>query len=688
MKKLVYPVVFIFSLVCLVYAEEPITKLEEVVVTATTTEVPVERLPVNVQVITREEIEQSTATNLGDLLAEKLAGHIHKYPGLLTSVGIRGFRTDTHGTDIKGRVLVLVDGHRAGTGNVAEIPLDNVERIEIVRGPASVIYGSAAMGGVINIITRKGKGKPTVFAGIEYGSWDYNRQYAGSYGQVGKFNYSFSISKEQRNDYKAADDITREKVVSWRPFKAERDRGKEIDNTDFHSWMGSFRIGLEPIRGHEISVVGQFTEFWRVGSPGSNYSFDKDDYKDIRRKYISVAYDAKWNKRVSTHLSYYYVQDSNEWHDPSEAWGFYETKTITNTQGIRARVIISPFSILRITAGFDWDGIRVKNAKYPSDKNIPYTPNSAYDNYAGYLQAELTWSRLYILAGMRYDYWEEELRPTQNMALKSDEEDYDHVTWRVGASYKFLDWLKVRAAVGTAFRTPTADELSGYFERGWWGKIVGNPGLDPETSVTYEIGLDIIKNSLKSGIGYFYTRYDDRIAGGFPACVDGDCTWTTYKNVDGAVIEGVEFYASYDFGELFKLPFVIEPYINGIKYIEYEIKDNDFAKELGTDDMPYISHWNVTGGLNIGVPEKIMGVFSFFYVGRQKVQEWNYFKPDYRMAKEKGGFTVFNAKVTWYPCKYAKLFVGIENIFNKQYSFVDYYPMPGRTWKVGLEVKF
>ncbi len=656
----------LFSLAVSAGAQERVKRLKEVVVTATAVETPVTRLPVNVQVITREEIEQSHANNLGELLEEKLAGHIHKYPGLLTSVGIRGFRTDAHGTDIKGRVLILVDGHRAGTGNVAEIPLEDVERIEIVRGPASVIYGSAAMGGVINVITRRGKGKPTFSEGVELGSWNYNKQWFSSQGEVGRFNYSLSVSKSHRNDYETGD-------------------GDEIDNTDYHDWKGGFRLGFSPLKEHEISIVGQFTEFWRVGNPGPTYSPDKDNYKDVRRKYISLAYDARWNRWLSTHVSYYYVQDSNEWHDPSMTWGYKKTKTITNTQGIRLRGVLSSKSFLRITLGADWDGIRTKNAKYP--KGTPYSPNAAYDNYAGYLQGELTLGRFYILAGIRYDYWEEELRPTQQMVLKTSEEDYDHVTWRIGASYMPFDWLKLRAAVGTAFRTPTADELSGYFVRSW-GKIIGNPSLDPEKSTTYEAGIDVSKGSLKAGIDIFHTDYDDRIAGGFSTCVNGDCTWTTYKNVDGATLEGVEFYASYDIGELFELPFVIRPHINGITYLKRRIDDDRYKKELEDETVPYISKWNITGGIDIGLPEKLMANVAFFYVGRQKVQEWNWKSSHYRKAVSKGGFTVFNAGITWKPCKHAKLFVKIDNLFDKDYSFVKYYPMPGRTWRFGLEVSF
>ncbi|OQY11323.1 MAG: TonB-dependent receptor, partial [Desulfobacteraceae bacterium 4572_19] len=158
----------------LLFAEQQkpefVTNIDEVVVTAGRVDEKKWNVPVNITVITTEDIAQSTGRNIGDLLAEDGTGHIHKYPGGLTSVGIRGFRTDSHGNDLLGHVLVLVNGRRAATGNVAKIPLENVERVEIIRGPAATQYGSAAMGGVINIITLQGKDKPSVFLDQAFGS--------------------------------------------------------------------------------------------------------------------------------------------------------------------------------------------------------------------------------------------------------------------------------------------------------------------------------------------------------------------------------------------------------------------------------------------------------------------------------------------------------------------------------------
>ncbi len=134
-----------------VFAEEtaPSYMTQEVVVTSSRFEELKRDMTSNITIISKEEIEQSSAKDLGELIAEQSIGQVQKYPGTLTAVGIRGFRTETHGNDLMGKVLVLLNGRRAGTGNLSKISIGEVERVEIVRGPAAVQYGSAAIGGLL-----------------------------------------------------------------------------------------------------------------------------------------------------------------------------------------------------------------------------------------------------------------------------------------------------------------------------------------------------------------------------------------------------------------------------------------------------------------------------------------------------------------------------------------------------------
>nr|MBL0700161.1 TonB-dependent receptor plug domain-containing protein [Desulfobacterales bacterium] len=105
--------------------EEPVSTLDEMVVTASRVPEKKRDLTTNVTVIDENDIKLSAAKDLGDLLSEKAGVYIRKYPGNMTSIGLRGFRTETHGNDLKGNVLILLNGRRAGTGNAAKIMTKN-----------------------------------------------------------------------------------------------------------------------------------------------------------------------------------------------------------------------------------------------------------------------------------------------------------------------------------------------------------------------------------------------------------------------------------------------------------------------------------------------------------------------------------------------------------------------------------
>ncbi len=239
--------------------------LEEMVVTATLLPTPTKEVPVPVQVISRKEIEESRANDLSELLTEYLPEPMQKYPGALSSVSIRGFRTNTTGSDIKGHVLVLIDGHRAGTGNVAVLPLENVERIEIVRGPGSVIYGSAAMGGVVNLITRKGKGTPSVNGGVEGGSWNYIKGYGGASGGLfnDKVGFSFTGRTIRQDSY-------------------DMGGGTKVPNTGYNDEAYSLSLLATPHPDHTFSAVGNYYRGFDIGTPDPTYlPTDDTDNKGI-----------------------------------------------------------------------------------------------------------------------------------------------------------------------------------------------------------------------------------------------------------------------------------------------------------------------------------------------------------------------------------------------------------------------
>lgn len=489
-------------------------QMDEVVVTATLLPTSAQKLPVRVQVIAREAIEKSRANNLSELLIEKLPSQFQKYPGALSAVQIRGFRTDTMGSDIKGRVLILIDGHRAGTGNIAVIPMDNVERVEIVRGPGSVIFGSAAMGGVINVITRKGRGKPSVQGTAEYGSFDQYRVAGEALGGLfdERVGFSATASHLESQDYTDGS-------------------GQRVKNTKYRDEAYALSLHAAPVENHTLFATGSYFHIPVAGTPGPTYAPDFDDHNEVLRRYGSIAYDGSLrDSDVNWHISGYGVFDRSTANDPAVEWGYSSSTTETTTTGVRSHLSIPTLSLGRMLLGFDWDEIGVISETSPRGFN--YSPDTTYDNFAGFAEQQIDWNRLSLLLGVRYDYFDEAIRATEGLNVVPHSESFDHASWRTGAKYFLLDWLGARAAVGTGFRVPAADELAGRYELSYL-KTIGNPNLDPEKSTTWEVGLDAERLRLSGGLGFFYTDYTDKITGGFNTCVDGDCTWTTYENVKG-----------------------------------------------------------------------------------------------------------------------------------------------------------
>ena len=176
-------------------------------VTATRYEEELFSVPANVTVITRKHIERSTATETTELLRSEVGIMVTNTSGS-TATGItveaRGFN---NGGGNGGRTLVLIDGRKANEADSSNpdwalIPLENIERIEIIRGPATAIYGDSAMAGVINIITKKGEGKPTIEIGADAGSWQRYDQKVSLQGSTQKFSYFLFGSHGEEEGYR------------------------------------------------------------------------------------------------------------------------------------------------------------------------------------------------------------------------------------------------------------------------------------------------------------------------------------------------------------------------------------------------------------------------------------------------------------------------------------------------------
>ena len=641
-------------------AEEPgdkeiVSILEEVVVTAGRVEEKKRDITSNVIIIDEREIENSSAMDLGDLLAENGIGHIQKYPGALTSIGIRGFRTESHGNDLMGRVLILINGRRAGTGNAAKIMTKNIKRVEIIRGPASVQYGSAAMGGVVNIITKQGKGKPSVFVEGVLGSFGHEEASLGFSGETKGLDFSGSITRQSMDDYDTGD-------------------GDKFLNTGYDKQENySFNLGYEFLPDNRISLIYNLFDVDKTGNPGYLSMNDLDDFVDKEYEAIDFIYNGGASEGLfSWMLRYFDTHDMDKWTNPTgsnpDFWDDgIASRSETDQKGVQAQASMKTDEF-SVTAGFDWVKYEVTTTWDPT--------KTEYDNPAGFILAKTTFldKRLIITGGLRYDEYDVEVE----RGAGRDEDD-DNLAPRFGMAYLLTDNLKLRANYGEAFKMPAAREMAAdYFV--WGTHYVGNPDLDPEKSKTYEGGVDFSFGSVSSSLTYFYTDFEDKIE--TAAGAGGESTW---ENIGDATMEGIEFEASCDLGEFVEWDFEIKPYVNLVYFFDYEDDETN-------DDLLYTSDLNLSYGITVSDFKSLSANLNFAYTGEQDIQDWEsglWPAP----VIDRGGFTVANFTISKKVVDYEKygsvtLRGEIQNLLDKNYAYVKGYPMQGRSFFFGCRYDF
>ncbi|HSL39064.1 MAG TPA: TonB-dependent receptor plug domain-containing protein, partial [Desulforhopalus sp.] len=245
--------------------------MDQVVVTAGRIEQNTRQVSASITVVNQEELRRSPSRNLGDLLAEKGISQVRKYPGSLTSVGIRGFRTDTHGNDLQGKVLILLDGRRAGTGNATKLLTENIERIEIIRGPGAVQYGSAGIGGIINVITRQGR-DTSLFVEAGGGSFDTAKGSIGGTAAGAGLDFSGALTGRTTGDY-------------------DTGGGDTFNNTGVDRETGvSLHGGYSFAERHRLGLIFTGYAVEDAGFPGYFSNVDLDDTTDKDNYSVDLRY--------------------------------------------------------------------------------------------------------------------------------------------------------------------------------------------------------------------------------------------------------------------------------------------------------------------------------------------------------------------------------------------------------------
>ena len=485
---------------------------ETIVVTATQSRTSLVNVPASVEVIDAVQLEQMNARTLAQALEYATGLVVASETGRVRAPSVRG-------TSSK-HCLVLVDGRRLAVGygdlvNINQIPLTVVERIEVVRGPASALYGSDALGGVVNVITRTpGTGPNFTFdttAGLNKdGEGEYVLGSAAASGAIGPMAVLAGVEGNTKQ--------------SWNRFSS--DAMDEGDDIDLGSGSARFNVDLAP--GQRISGGYDFSNRSMEGERFIQQALRMRDI-DAERHSGFVRYTADFSATDSFSL----LLNRSEYHEDlslipaatSVMEGF--TKNILNQIEGRYSGLFLERHLL--STGVEWREERSEGTQVASNQ---------VENLSLYLQDEYNLlDSVQMVLGLRYD---------------------DHETFggqwspRVALVYHLHSDWRLRASYGEGFRAPSLTEL---YSTSWRqkGKLIylPNEDLDAESSWSSELGLDGRVGSLRLGTTIFYTEVDHMIEAVFEKSVGSGKQkkdYYRYQNIGEARMQGIEFSSSLPLG--------------------------------------------------------------------------------------------------------------------------------------------
>lgn len=466
---------------------DPLTVRESVLVTANLAPTESEAVGSSVTVITRAEIEARGTTSLPDLLRTVCGADIVQGggPGSAASVFLRGSNSS--------HTLVLVDGVRlntptTGAVDLADLRVDQVERIEVLRGPQSSLYGSEAMGGVISILTRRGAPGLQADASVEAGSLGLGRWSVGAGGGGERFDWHLSAGREH------LDGVS---VASEQAGNHEKDA--------YTNTRGAAQIGLR------LGEAGRLQASWRaldatadldgftfgVG-PTDDPSFSQNRRAQVGAVELEVPVTPWWRQTVLVGVS----DEQLEGRDPDTEYNRYDIANRTSDVLARADLQLGRLHVLSVGASFER---RTGDVRGGFDARA--------DVGAAFASSQWTWGEVGALT----------------VAVRRDDHSVfgGHTTYRVTGVRRLGETgPRLHASWGTGFKAPTFNDL--YYP------YYGNPELRPEESRGWDAGLawEGAAHGVNADLSYFSSDYDHLIA----------FDWSTFQaeNVARAEVRGWE----------------------------------------------------------------------------------------------------------------------------------------------------
>jgi len=628
---------------------EPVLETREVVISATKTPVPISHLTSAVEVITEEDLKRRQSKTVVDALrlSQGLTVFSNGGPGSSASVRIRGSNAD--------QVLVLIDGAimnstTLGSFNFANLTTDNIERIEILRGAQSMLWGADAMGGVINITTKKGTGSPSASAFFEYGSFSSIREGGQVSGKTGPVDFSVALSRWDYTGFSA---------VNYRRGASERD--------GFHNWQTSARLGVAlPYEGRldfNFRLLQGRTDIDGGFSPG----FDTLGAFTNSQQFV---YSASYNQPITTWWNQVLTvsrQTENSETSSGTTQRNVQTGAVSGAFLFRSQIDTLANRVewqhnfqlgkpLLLSAGYQFRDQQGENRNLLTN-NLDI-PHKVLSSHAGFAQAQLNlWDRVFATAGVRQDEYNAFGGAT---------------TYRATAGYLHQETdTKVRSSYATGFRAPTFNQL--YFPD------FGNLNLKPEKSQSMDIGVDqyLLDNRLTLSGGFFWNRFRDMIVAQESATTCGVGPFGPNfcaQNIGLVSTKGWE--ASVKYAVVKDVPFIksldVQAQYTNTLTRNLEQQPGNRVPRIPVDQWSLIVSYQPINPVRINLEGR--------YVG-SRLNDVNNLEP-------MRAFDVWNLSASYDVTNRVQTYLRADNIFNEKYEEVRLFGTPVRSIFVGVRVNY
>jgi vitamin B12 transporter len=634
--------------------QSPPTLFETVIVSASRDEELTREVPNNVTVLDQEHIQTSTAQTVGELLVQEGFNSITYNDS--SGVQIRGFGQLSGPPEYTNTVLILLNGRRTGSGNLTLTGLSNVERVEIIRGP-SVQYGSSAMGGVINIITKRGAQDPRLGVEFGFGSDDLKREKFSFSGAGKGFDLAVGVSNYGR------DDLTTTGDRRW--YRTAVDHNVNADVDFGYSMTPNHRVGLGYNYGEVRSELpsGNGIRPYATNTPSKRFTAYAKDSDNT-----ALTYNGNTSNKVWNWLANY-------------SFGNYDQRPFTNYLDTRFFNAQGGFDHTKVSASFGFD-----TYQYESDPSSwSMKDNGAY----GTVRVRPS-EQLILSAGLRSDRF-------TNVSPVLTAND-NHTGGSAGVAYLPRPWLKLRTNWAQGFKVPSPQQVAGD------GAVFyqANLSLQPEKSNTVEFGGDIASDYVTAGLTWFHATWDNKILGvSAPGSCSGGFGCFQYVNLKSSTLGGLEGSVSSNVAKKTSTDFEVSPYLS---FTWLQTRENGDASQLITfngtriDTLPNTPDWMVSYGVGFNHrPWKLSSRLNAAYYGTTLTQDWSVvdfvtvFSAPY-IKRPTGTVVNLTAEKTLLTIGASGGGLGVRgeivNLFDSANEVYWGYPGPGRGFYLGLRYDF